>query len=1074
MQIMKKRAPWIKGTALALSLAMLFGFVPAPASAESPGEELPEPALSASYTYHGDNLAHVADGIVSYNDAPKNRWTSYESPNSSDWIEFDFGGGTTRDAAAVYLFSDGGGVTPPQALDVQAWDGTEWNSVAGLSAQPAEPAGNELNLLRFDPVQASKFRIVFTHSGSKSGATEIQLFDSSTEALPGAELAPLGIVSASYTFRLDQVSHVNDGIVSYGAKPANRWTSYESPNASDWVQSNFGVPVRKDAAGLFLYADGGGVQAPASYDIQYQDSQGAWVSAEEQVKTPAEPAGNTLNTVRFKPVTAQKFRVVLVYGAAKAGMTEIQYVDSFEQSLPAEPDSGVASASYTNGGDAIAQLNDDIVSYTDFPRNRWTSYGSPNAQDWVQIHYGSVFSKDAAGLYFFDDGGGVVVPQAYELEYWDGSAWQPAPNQIREPASPTADTLNLVRFDPVMSDRFRIVLTHAGAARSGMTELKLVDTRKEPMPDNPPPVERDPELEILAPAIGSSVQGEFELAFKAPGMKNIEARVWHQPDADHEDPSGYSALIGQAVPNEADEAALSIDADKLPHGPLTIVLQAWDSAPGDPDFVKSARSYVQLYNEGGVVWNNGIPDAAPPQAEGMDVVFEDDFNGPLSVSRTGEGAKYAAIKPDWPNGSEFGEAIFADPAGSVNPFAVLGENFLRIRASKAPADYADPQGWHREHVSGLLSSVRVDGSGFAATNGYFEARIQMPAGKGAWPAFWLMSQDSTGASGRPSTAEIDIVEGYGHNPQGVCQAKHWWAGQPETHGTSCLPNSFSFGDSASTWHLYGAKVTKSEVIYYIDNIEVWRHDTFEQANTPLYFMLNLALGGGWPIDLAQYGDQLDMYVDYVRVFEPKKGEATPTPSAGASPTPTPSASASPTPTPSASASPTPTPTPSVENGTLRLPLSGSVKDGAWTAGLAPEAWAQLLKQSDGLRSLVLDAQQAATSDSYSLELPAALVDGSRAGFTTSILLPGGMIAVPGSLGASGGLRLTLSIGPTLQLRLESGGNPFAVASGATGLTLEASFPARSFVHRRSSRSACWRAAACSRSRTADSMRSGAS
>lgn len=29
------------------------------------------------------------------------------------------------------------------------------------------------------------------------------------------------------------------------------------------------------------------------------------------------------------------------------------------------------------------------------------------------------------------------------------------------------------------------------------------------------------------------------------------------------------------------------------------------------------------------------------------------------------------------------------------------------------------------------------------------------------------------------------------------------------------------------------------------------------------------LGGGWPIDLSRYGDAVDMYVDWVRVFEPE-------------------------------------------------------------------------------------------------------------------------------------------------------------------------------------------------------------
>ena len=35
---------------------------------------------------------------------------------------------------------------------------------------------------------------------------------------------------------------------------------------------------------------------------------------------------------------------------------------------------------------------------------------------------------------------------------------------------------------------------------------------------------------------------------------------------------------------------------------------------------------------------------------------------------------------------------------------------------------------------------------------------------------------------------------------------------------------------------------------------------------PSYFMVNLAVGGGWPVDLSRYGNVVDMYVDYVRVY----------------------------------------------------------------------------------------------------------------------------------------------------------------------------------------------------------------
>jgi beta-glucanase (GH16 family) len=70
-----------------------------------------------------------------------------------------------------------------------------------------------------------------------------------------------------------------------------------------------------------------------------------------------------------------------------------------------------------------------------------------------------------------------------------------------------------------------------------------------------------------------------------------------------------------------------------------------------------------------------------------------------------------------------------------------------------------------------------------------------------------------------------------------------------------------------TFHTYGCKVTETETIYYCDNIEVGRHATMPLSrDRPLFFLINLATGGGWPVDLSRYKGLADMYVDYVRVY----------------------------------------------------------------------------------------------------------------------------------------------------------------------------------------------------------------
>jgi hypothetical protein len=138
---------------------------------------------------------------------------------------------------------------------------------------------------------------------------------------------------------------------------------------------------------------------------------------------------------------------------------------------------------------------------------------------------------------------------------------------------------------------------------------------------------------------------------------------------------------------------------------------------------------------------------------------------------------------------------------------------------------------------------------------------------------------------------MDAFEGYGTNTKtgGIWTdyhtTTHFW-GQPpppwredKLKGPDGLPYASHkrvsptiLGGKSSwstTFHTYGLLVTPTETAYYFDNIEVLRHPSGKNSATrPIGFLLNLAIGGGgWKPDLERYGNQSDMWVDYVRVYE---------------------------------------------------------------------------------------------------------------------------------------------------------------------------------------------------------------
>ncbi|MCX5683127.1 MAG: family 16 glycosylhydrolase, partial [Planctomycetota bacterium] len=231
-------------------------------------------------------------------------------------------------------------------------------------------------------------------------------------------------------------------------------------------------------------------------------------------------------------------------------------------------------------------------------------------------------------------------------------------------------------------------------------------------------------------------------------------------------------------------------------------------------------------------------------------------------------------------GGDFSGWRFSDNAGENNPFSQVG-TWLRIRATKKP----DTKG-----STGIISSAHEDKSGFyAAAPCYFECRLVAQSAPGTWPAFWLLSgKDSKGRDD-----EIDVIEAYGgwgpKNPGSFAYrpTTHFWKqplpdwAQKGPDGKTPHPLNAKVemtglgGKSAwsTTFHTYAVLITEADTAYYLDDLEVLRHPSGEISKTqPFFFMVNYSIGGisGWQIDLGRYGNQSDMWVDYVRVYQGEK------------------------------------------------------------------------------------------------------------------------------------------------------------------------------------------------------------
>ncbi len=290
---------------------------------------------------------------------------------------------------------------------------------------------------------------------------------------------------------------------------------------------------------------------------------------------------------------------------------------------------------------------------------------------------------------------------------------------------------------------------------------------------------------------------------------------------------------------------LPVATRKLLRGPLNVLVSAGldDSA------------VVQVVNRSGV--DDPERDTRP---KGLQPVYTDTFDGPASVSVDGASTRYAALKPSADGATQFGDAPFSDPAAHPDQIAAVSGGWLRLQLSAV----ADAAGAKRQEGA-MIASYSSAGSGFAALDGYFEARILGGPGRGAWPAFWMLSADSAYRPGI-DVSEVDAVELYGHDGRATCHSTHnYRPGKDDVASVGCVPLRKPDDDWALRWHTYATRITANEAVFLVDGEVVRRAPRSVAEDQPMFFLLNIAAGGGWPVDLSPTFDTSQMYVDWVRV-----------------------------------------------------------------------------------------------------------------------------------------------------------------------------------------------------------------
>jgi beta-glucanase (GH16 family) len=261
---------------------------------------------------------------------------------------------------------------------------------------------------------------------------------------------------------------------------------------------------------------------------------------------------------------------------------------------------------------------------------------------------------------------------------------------------------------------------------------------------------------------------------------------------------------------------------------------------------------------GAFLLTSGVTSPAAPTETKWHLTWSDEFNAPNGTPPDPKKWTYELGANGWLN-QEL-ESYTARPAN-----AEQRDGNLVITAQKEEFTGAD--GIPAHYTSSRLRTLGL----FSQTYGRFEARIQLPLGKGIWPAFWMMGADIV-AKPWPACGEIDIFENIGEANR-TYSSIHG-PGYSATKGITkrlVLPE----GQAVNTaFHLYAVEWKPNNIRFYVDDVLVVERTPADLPpgtkwvyDHPFFMLLNVAVGGSWPGSPdATTSFPQRMLVDYVRVY----------------------------------------------------------------------------------------------------------------------------------------------------------------------------------------------------------------
>jgi beta-glucanase (GH16 family) len=255
----------------------------------------------------------------------------------------------------------------------------------------------------------------------------------------------------------------------------------------------------------------------------------------------------------------------------------------------------------------------------------------------------------------------------------------------------------------------------------------------------------------------------------------------------------------------------------------------------------------------------GGAEPTPIAGQGYSLAFSDEFNAALDPA-------VWTTKQYWEDEPPAGAVVVSNGTVKINNFRPYP--FTDQSITTGPYWYGDP----------VKKSWQF---------GYFEARMKFSAGKGSWPAFWLISKAHATSPNWPACPEpdnnfeLDIMEFQGDEPTQFYGTEHLNTGDRCTPAdTDCRANCNAPLDDtrsvftnptalAGAFHTFSVKWTSTTLTWYVDDVSQGSQSLFSSGDQQMFIALTMQ-ACGWDNTNAcdaNTPNTLTTEVDWVRVWQ---------------------------------------------------------------------------------------------------------------------------------------------------------------------------------------------------------------